>query len=154
MGRSFPFTGYVLDSSGFGLATFRVAGALRFSSRFQQRDEGVPRRPGGPPYLGCCLSNYLSHARTQLGHFYFAGIEHARYVLDSDNYYSSSRGRAGPLAGAGRLRPAAGSGTKAPMRQPNETLPDRIRLSQAHTRLGHCYFALTTQFVRLTLTQT
>ncbi len=22
------------------------------SSRFQQRDEGVPRRPGGPPYLG------------------------------------------------------------------------------------------------------
>ncbi len=24
---------------------------MRPSSRFQQRDEGVPRRPGGPPYL-------------------------------------------------------------------------------------------------------
>ena len=40
-------TGYVLDSSGYGLAAFRVAGALAPSSRFQQRDEGVPRRPGG-----------------------------------------------------------------------------------------------------------
>ncbi len=35
------------------------------SSRFQQRDEGVPRRPGGPPHLGCCRSNYLSEAHTQ-----------------------------------------------------------------------------------------
>ena len=44
--RNFKFqvTGYVLDSSGYGLAAFRVAGALRPSSRFQQRDEGVPRR--------------------------------------------------------------------------------------------------------------
>ena len=45
-------------------------------------------------------------------------IGHAGHVLDSDNYYSSSPGRAGPLAGAGRPRPAAGSGTKAPIRQP------------------------------------
>ena len=45
-------TGYVLDSSRYGLAAFLVAGALTPSSRFQQRDEGVPRRPGGPPHLG------------------------------------------------------------------------------------------------------
>ena len=45
-------TGYALDSLGYGLTAFRVAGALGLSSRFQQRDEGVPRRPGGPPYLG------------------------------------------------------------------------------------------------------
>ena len=51
---------------GYGLAAFRVAGALGFSFRFQQRDEGVPRRPGGPPYLGFCRSNYLSQAHTQL----------------------------------------------------------------------------------------
>ena len=62
----FNLTGYVLDSSGYGLAAFRVAGALGLSSRFQQRDVGVPRRPGGPPYLGCCRSNYLSQADTQL----------------------------------------------------------------------------------------
>ena len=43
-----------------------LAGALGPLSRFQQRDEGVPRRPGGPPYLGCCCSNYLSQANTQL----------------------------------------------------------------------------------------
>ena len=60
----------------------------------------------------------------------------AWYVLDSNNYYSSSRGRAGPLAGAGRPRPAARSGTNAPMRQPHETLSDRTRLSQAHTQLS------------------
>ncbi len=58
-------TGYVLDSSGCGIAAFRVAGALRHSSRFGQRDEGVPRRPGVPPYLGYCRSNYLSQAHTQ-----------------------------------------------------------------------------------------
>ena len=44
-------------------------------------------------------------------------------------------GGAGPLAGAGRPRHAAGSGTKAPMRQPHETLRDRTHLSQAHTQL-------------------
>ena len=58
-------TGYVLDSSGYGLAAFGVAGALGPSSRLQQRDEGVPRRPGGPPHLGCCRSNYLSQAHIQ-----------------------------------------------------------------------------------------
>ena len=47
--------GYVLDSGGYGLAAFRVADALAPSSRFQQRDEGVPRRPGGPPHLGKLL---------------------------------------------------------------------------------------------------
>ncbi len=62
----FPQIVYVLDSSGYGLAAFRVAGALGLSSRFQQRDEGVPRRPGGPPYLGCCCSNHLSEAHSQL----------------------------------------------------------------------------------------
>ena len=67
----FGLTGYVLDSSGYGLAAFRVAGALGLSSRFQQRDEGVPRRPGGPPHLGCCRSNYLSEAHTQLSFFQF-----------------------------------------------------------------------------------
>ncbi len=34
-------TGYLLDSSGYGLAAFRMAGALAPSSRFQQRDEGA-----------------------------------------------------------------------------------------------------------------
>ncbi len=63
--RRYPVTGYVLDSSGYGLAAFRVAGALGLSFRFQQRDEGVPRRPGGPPHLSCCQSNYLSEAHTQ-----------------------------------------------------------------------------------------
>ena len=51
-------TGYVLDSSWYGWP-------IRLSSRFQQRDEGVPRRPGGPPYLGCCCSNYLSETHSQ-----------------------------------------------------------------------------------------
>ncbi len=63
-------------------------------------------------------------------------IHFAGYVLDSGNYYGSSQGGAVPLDGAGRPRPAAGSGTKAPMRQPHETLPDRTHLSQAHTRLS------------------
>ena len=49
--------GYVFDSGGYGLAALLVAGALGLSFRFQQRDVGVPRRPGGPPYLGCWLSN-------------------------------------------------------------------------------------------------
>ena len=40
--------GYVLDSGGYGFAPFRGAGA------------------GGPPHLGCCRSNYLSQAHTQL----------------------------------------------------------------------------------------
>ena len=40
------------------------------SSRFRQRDEGVPRGPGGPPHLGCCHSNYLSQAHTQLNQFH------------------------------------------------------------------------------------
>ena len=39
------------------------------SPRLRQRDEGVPRRPGGPPHLGCCGSNYLSQAHTQLAVF-------------------------------------------------------------------------------------
>ena len=63
--RRYVVTGYVLDSSGYGLAACRVAGALAPSSRFQQRDEGVPRRPGGPPHLSYCQSNYLSEAHTQ-----------------------------------------------------------------------------------------
>ena len=58
----------------------------------------------------------------------------AGYVLHSSNYYGSSPCGAGPLAGAGRLRPAAGGVMKAPMRQPYETLPDRTHLSQAHTQ--------------------
>ena len=43
--------GDVLDSGGYGLAVFRVAGALAPSSRFQQRDEGVPllSRGTAPP---------------------------------------------------------------------------------------------------------
>ena len=36
-------------------------------------------------------------------------------MLDSNNYYGSSPSGAVPLDGAGRLRPAAGSGTKAPI---------------------------------------
>ena len=57
--RVSAITGYVLASSGYG-----VDGALAPSSRFQQRDEGVPRQPGGPPHLGCC-GNYLGAAHTQ-----------------------------------------------------------------------------------------
>ena len=37
---------------GMSLTQVVVAGALALSSRFQQREEGVPRRPGGPPHLG------------------------------------------------------------------------------------------------------
>ena len=44
--------GYVLDSSGYGLAAFRVAGAL------------APSR--GTALPSCCHSNYLSEAHTQL----------------------------------------------------------------------------------------
>ncbi len=55
-------------------------------------------------------------------------------MLHLSNYSGSSSGGAGPLAGAGRLRPAAGSGTKASMRQPHDTLRDRTHLSQAHTQ--------------------
>ena len=29
----------------------------------------LPRRPGGPPHLGCCGSNYLSQAHTQQQQF-------------------------------------------------------------------------------------
>ena len=47
--------GYVPDSGGYGLAAFRGL-AQGPSSRLRQRDEGVPRRPGGPPHLGCCCS--------------------------------------------------------------------------------------------------
>ncbi len=39
------------------------------SSRFRQRDDGVPRSPGGPPHPSCCNSNYLSEAHTQLPSF-------------------------------------------------------------------------------------
>ena len=57
-------------------------------------------------------------------------------------------GRA-PLAGAGRPRPAAGSETKARMRQPHETLPDRTHLSQARAQLRA--FAIESGRVLLTL---
>ncbi len=73
----FDLTGYVLDSSGYGLAAFRVAGALGPSSRFQQRDEGVPRRPGGPPHLGCCRGIHLGQAHTQEAVFYWAAAARA-----------------------------------------------------------------------------
>ena len=42
--------GYVLDSGGYGLAAFRGAGASDLGPASGQRDEGVPRRPGGPPH--------------------------------------------------------------------------------------------------------
>ncbi len=63
----------------------------------------------------------------------------AGYVLHSGNYYGNSPSGAGPLDGAGRLRPAAESGTKAPMRQPHETLRDRTHLSQAHTQYDELF---------------
>ncbi len=49
-----PLTGYVAGTVSQRLMWL----ALGPSFRFQQRDEGVPRRPGGPPYLRCCRSKY------------------------------------------------------------------------------------------------
>ena len=73
----------------------------------------------------------------------------AGYVLHSSNYYGSSSGGAGALAGAGRPRHAAGSETKARMRQPHDTLRDGTHLSQAHTQLRA--FAIESGRVLLTL---
>ena len=50
--KGIELAGYVLHSGGYGLAAFRVAGALTPSSRFPQRDEGVnaPSRGTAPPW--------------------------------------------------------------------------------------------------------
>ena len=78
----------MLDSSGYGPAAFREAGALAPSSRFQLRDGGVPRRPGGPPHLGRCRCNYLSQAHTQLrGISKVSGAPHGGLVLCRNLYH-------------------------------------------------------------------
>ena len=87
------------------------------------------------PLPGIYLAGYVHHS----GKYYGSSPGHVLHFrlqdgIHSDNYYSSSSGGAGPLAGAGRPRPAAGSGTKAPMRQPHETLRDLTHMSEAHTR--------------------
>ena len=60
----------MLHSSGYGLAAFRVAGALGHSFRFQQRDVASRAGQGArPTWVSCCLSNYLSQAHTQVVRF-------------------------------------------------------------------------------------
>ena len=53
----------MLDSRGSVWRHFSPA--RRFCGRLGQRDEGVPRRPGGPPHLNSCQSGYISHVHTQ-----------------------------------------------------------------------------------------
>ena len=127
--------GYVLHSANFsasrtgGSVALDCAGRLSPAAGSEDRLSARARVPAREMLQDC---THQSQAHTHLIHF---RIVPSGYVLDSSNYYGNSPGRAGPLAGAGRLRPAAGSGTKAPMRQPHETLRDRTRLSQAPTQL-------------------
>ena len=59
-------TGYVLDSSAYGFAAFRVAGAFGAFVPVPAAGRGRPAPARGPALPNCCCSNYLSQALTQL----------------------------------------------------------------------------------------